>query len=211
MSFKPTKWDVQIVGRWNVAILTPAAIRARLLLKAADEPVSIEVPVDTPAPFRVKADGLCVMATSSRVAVESEPISFGGVHRAMGVGKRLLDWLPETPVTATGINFRFESSQVEAGLLSALEQPIDRILSDGGRSIRVRETKRSLSYQTGLLNIQAAQDAEGILSFSLNFHLSSSRPAELAAWLDQDPKSLESEVRGIGQLLGLSWELPADE
>jgi hypothetical protein len=117
--------------------------------------------------------------------VQHDEQSADAIVRAAELAGRAITSLPETPVSAAGVNFRFRFGALPDELIAALKSPLDDRLSHADLRIRGRSLKRILGWKQGALNVdlQEHEDAAGILLF--NFHLASSVGNELVAWLGQ--------------------------
>ncbi len=90
--------------------------------------------------------------------------------------------LPETPVSAAGINVRYRYQELPDGVLDLLQARIDGVLSDAGYIFAGSSTKRSLVVEPGVVNLEIThQGVGGTLEF--NFHKDSTAPDHLVAWL----------------------------
>jgi hypothetical protein len=95
-----------------------------------------------------------------------------------------LENLPETPVTASGINIRWQFDSLPDRLLTTAGL-VDDTLSDAGYSIVSRFMRRTVKWHQGVINIELTEnrDATGVLTF--NFHLESGLVADHIDWLSK--------------------------
>lgn len=183
MSLEAFGWSVIIVGAWNPAILTPDGVRRRLLKLSDTTPIEVQIPVDHPGPLRVLHDGVLVAPHSSNLEVTPERCEVDQLERAASIARAALDELPQTPVYAAGVNFKYKSASLPADLIDGLSTGIDERLSDSGLRLRASATKRSIEQNPGLLNLEIGRGTglEGSIQF--NFHRDSTVPAELSEWI----------------------------
>lgn len=185
MATLPFEWNVVIVGSWNEAILTPDGIRKRLYQLPEGTPVEIQVAVDRPAPHRVHYNGLTVTPSSSVLVISVDQCDSQSLKNACDLAKNAMSALPETPLTAAGINFRYQIEELPDELLKLIEIPIDESFSDSGHEIRKRSIQRALEFPPGVINIELSQEQTTEGKLLLNFHLDSQEMAILEKWLSR--------------------------
>lgn len=182
MSAEPFSWNIVVIGAWNPAILTPDGIRRRLFELPDGTPINVEVAVDRPGPFRVIHDGLAVIPTPVSLEVTTTEPNIESLERASGLCVRALQSLPETPVSAAGVNIRYRFQEIPDQVLDLVRAPLDSALSDAGFQFSGSVTKRTLTHNAGVINVQIANNGpEGTIEF--NFHRDSTVPSELREWL----------------------------
>lgn len=91
--------------------------------------------------------------------------------------------LPETPVTAAGVNIRYRLAEIPDAALDLVRAPLDEALSDAGYEVAGSMIKRSVSLPPGVVNVQVSQAPAGGGTLEFNFHRESAIPAELREWL----------------------------
>ena len=182
MPVTPAGWNILIIGAWNTAILTPDGIRKRLFQLPEGTPVDIDVAIDRPAPHRVRHDGLFVVPSSGALEISADEPNIASLKRASEIACRALDSLPETPLSAAGVNLRYQLSEIPDSLLTLTELDLDDVLSDEKYQILERSIKRTLSLQPGVLNVEISmkQDTAKVL---FNFHMDSKDPKVLSDWV----------------------------
>lgn len=202
MPGKPSDWNVIINGAWNLAILTPDGVARELFELPPGQPVEVRVPLDRRAPIMVSHGRITVVPSEIRLAVSPERPEPGELKRAAAVPVKAIASLPRTPVSAAGVNIRYEFDPVPDLLLTVLESGLDPGLGEAGQIIG-RGIKRTLSWGAGHLNLDVTQSkASAIVSF--NFHRASADGGELTQWLDRVDE-MAAEVRGLlARPLGLT-------
>jgi hypothetical protein len=207
MTPEPLEWNVVVVGAWNRAILTPQGISKRLFQLPPDAAVEVLVALDGLAPMRVVHGAMTVIPDSRQLIVQPDTPSLDGLSKAAEIATRAIASLPETPVTAAGINIRFRFSAlpddaIEAGNSSGF----DHRLADSAAKVFMRTTKRSLRWNQADLNIEIIEkdDVSGVVSF--NFHRSSSVAAELTEWIGQVAAMHEEAITLLRTLLGVKFK-----
>ncbi|MFP4499653.1 MAG: hypothetical protein ACLFTT_01510 [Candidatus Hydrogenedentota bacterium] len=200
MHAKPLTWDITLVGHWNRAILVPAGIGKRLFGLTDPKMLEIEVPLDGIEPYRVTYQDVSVRVYSTRLIIDARMPEWGILSRALEVAVRALRDLPETPVTAVGINVRYTVPAGNGELYDALLTPINSLSDIGLVSARFR-IERGLKWNGGLLNLSSdMKEDEGQMSLFFNFHKEADdkenhRP--LLDWLGQDIQVIKDYVTRI--------------
>ena len=178
------EWNVVIVGFWNLAIFTPARIGKRLFEAKEGTNLSVLVPIDIFAPHRVQEpDGPTVVPEVGRLVIIPKKSSFHCLEQAMAIGIRALEWLPETPVFATGINMRFRVCDMPCELSNSIKVEVDDSLSVGDFQIKRRTLRRSLDASPGTLNLEIDCDSDEGTEILLNYERKSENKEDLKEWL----------------------------
>jgi hypothetical protein len=185
MSIEAKNWNIIAVGAWNVAILSPDGIRKRLFDLPDGTPVEIEVAIDKPGPFRVVHNNVIVAPTSKSLEILSRSNTIEGLKPAAEIAIKALQQLPETPLTAVGINFRYKIDVIPSPLIDLVKAPIDDLISDAGYVFKGNMIRRSIEHLNGVLNIEIVQGASLDGTINFNFHKDSVKPEELVGWLSQ--------------------------
>lgn len=200
MPIASNDWSVVIVGRWNRAILTPAGIARRLFQLEPDTPVQVLVPIDTIAPPQVKHERMTVVASSDRLVIQPEDCEYPQLARAMELGKRALQDLPETPLAAMGINVKYKVAQkVEALQIVTRKTEFDNRLSDQDLVISGRSITRTLNWREGRINLTIGEEQDGPFEILFNFELRSSNRDRHVDWLSTDVHNIQDQVNRILQ------------
>lgn len=183
MPAKPNNWNVVVSGAWNRAILTPDGIRKRLFKLAEGTPLQIEMAIDQPGMFSVGHDGVTVTPMSRQLDVSVQTNDVASLVKASRIAATAIEGLPETPIVAAGVNFRFSLETLPDALLDLLKTTVNDAYSDEGYSIVGSLTQRSLEYSSGVINIEIREEKDGAGTVLLNFHRASSSPEVLREWL----------------------------
>ena len=114
-------WDIVLLGLWNRAILTPAGIAQRVFglqepgtaVVGADStkienafPLEIQFAIDWNFPPRVAYEGVVVSVFGDRIIFGPKSSKHDSLNIALGYAQNILKSLPETPVSAIGVNLR---------------------------------------------------------------------------------------------------------
>ena len=184
MPGEPFQWSVVIVGAWNIAILTPRGVSRRLFQLEEGVPVEIQAALDRPAPLRVLHNDVAVAPSPRELQIEPQILSVECLKLAATIASRAITSLPETPMSAAGVNVRYRFEEIPDELSAAVNSSADNMLADADLKINSRVLKRELKWGDGVINFEINEqgDASGIVTF--NFHRQSSVPAELRAWVE---------------------------
>jgi hypothetical protein len=198
MSLTPIEWNVVVVGAWNRAILTPSGIATRLFGLESGVPVDVYVAIDTVMPHQVKHDGITVIASRDKLIVQPEQCSFDKLQQAMQIASRAIEKLPETPVSAAGINVKYDLKESFVALQHLVHHDLcDEQLSSCGYEIIGRALVRSLKFGDGQINFSASEETEKRSTIQFNFHRGSDKGGDLKLWLATPVADIRSHVDEI--------------
>lgn len=217
MSLEPSDWNVVVVGRWNSSILTPVRITNRIYKIEVPEkgeiPVEVMVPLDGISPYKVlhPENRVETFLDINRLVVNTLVPNYENLQCAMGCCINAIEWLPETPVTAVGINIRYKISGSNDELNSLLEaRSFDDPIVLKSYNITKRAILRRLELHEGMINITiSSNDDEFIIHF--NFHRGSDDNNELINWLKMSSSEIRDHVDTILTELHLDAEEQLDD
>jgi len=211
MAVRSENWSVIILGRWNRSILTPERIGKRIFGLEDPQNVDIMVPLDGVSPYLVKhpQKGIIVSTEGTRLQVQPEKPDYDSLRLAMEAGVEALKWLPETPVTAAGVNVNFRAGETTADFARFLQSTVDGELAKLERTIIGRSVSRSVRFEEGRLNIGFAQEGDEF-RLNCNFHRDSSNLDQLKQWLCTPVSEIERTVNGLLVAFDLEVEEHAD-
>jgi hypothetical protein len=205
MLIEAVDWGVVVVGAWNRAILTPDGIRKRLFDLPEGSTVDIEVAIDRPGSFRVRHNGVIVEPTPMALAISGETNDQKSLEASCQVATKALTALPETPVSAAGVNYRYRISDLSDAIIEKLECQLDDVLSDGANEIAGRSSKRSIKVKNGLLNLEIVQDEGSGDMVMFNYHLDSTDVSVLKDWLSKT-QEFETATNNLLKQIGFIEE-----
>lgn len=181
-----SEWNVVINGAWNLSILTPKGIATRLFGLEPGVPVEVQVALDQAATIRVIHDTIRVSPISGRLMVDPVgDVTPERLAQSAQVAIGALRQLPQTPISACGVNIRYQYDELPATLIDVARSVVDDRLADAGHRIVERFVRRTLPYNDGVVNVEVIEkaDVSGLVAF--NFHRDSVVPDEHIAWLQQ--------------------------
>ena len=198
MPLTPDNWNAVVAGRWNRAILTPSGIAHRLFELVEGTNIEVLMPLDEIGRYQVKHDRCIVEVTKQHLLVQPVESSFENLHIASDICCKALASLPETPLTAVGINIRYAVSQDCQSIRNILTHASDLWLADHDETLVGRSHRRSLSFKQGMINIEVSTLDGTEYSILFNVERASKSRSELTEWLRMDSAVLSG---AIGRLL----------
>lgn len=196
----PVDWNIVIAGAWNVAILTPEGVARRLFNLEPGTPVEVQVAVDVGAPIRVRHENIIVQPSPTSLVITPQDPTPEALANSVTIATRALKSLPETPMSAAGLNLRFLFDQIHDSLIEVGKSVIDDKLPDAGYEIVEKMLKRRIVWQDGVLNLEISEreDSSGLIVF--NYHRNSNLPLELNGWLESH-EAMVKNCASIRQIL----------
>lgn len=175
-------WNTVVIGSWNLAILSPDGIRRRLFELPESANVELEIAVDRPGFYRVGHGGVLVAPTAVGLEIATRTPSAESLERATRLAQLALQGLPETPVSAAGVNIRYRLAEIPNHLFDLMRARLDETLSDAEFRVTATLIRKTLALPPGVVNLQLHyQETAGTLEF--NFHRDGTVPSELSEWL----------------------------
>lgn len=166
------KWTIVIRGKWNESIFTPKWLSENVF---DNKNITLEFPMEPGLPRRITSDGITVIPDSNRLLLNPTELYDDYLERMEHVACQLLDKLPHTPISHTGINFGYRVEPVSDDLQSHFLSPDESRFGDVGMRIRLREYGRRFDMDGQILNLKCelSENSES-LDFGFNFHSESS-------------------------------------
>ena len=188
----PVDWNIVIAGAWNVAILTPEGVARRLFDLEPGTPVEVQVAVDVGAPIRVRHENIIVQPSPTSLVITPQDSTAEALENSVIIASRALTCLPETPMSAAGLNLRFLFDEIPDSLIEAGKSVIDDKLTDAGFEIVEKMLKRRIVWEDGVLNLEISEREDSSALVVFNYHKNSNSPEELKAWLESHQAMLEN-------------------
>jgi hypothetical protein len=209
MSLTPFNWSVVITGRWNPSILTPGRISEKIFGLPKGQGIEVLVPIDGISPYQIRhpKQNITFIPNNERLQIGLGKMNLETLGHAMNAGVKVLEWLPETPVSAAGFNVCFHTTSPDATELSILANKyFDDSVSDLGQTIMSRQIIRSLAHGEGVVNITLSSDKPDYFEISCNFHRASTVTADLIKWLKTSPSDINLYMNGLFEKLKFAIE-----
>jgi hypothetical protein len=197
MHASSSHWNIVVLGYWNRAILTPAGIAHRLFKLDDTTPVEVYVPVNVSEPHKVAHKGIQVTVPPGRLMIDPAGATFPQLAEAADVAVNALVSLPETPVTAVGLNVRYHIEDPTDEFLDLLGRRLDDALSDSDQIVLGRVIQRSIQDRDCVLNLKLERPVEGPIEIEFNFHKATTVPEEMSDWIKNRASDLEPSVNAI--------------
>ena len=202
MASEPFSWNVVVIGAWNTAILSPDGVRKRLFQLPAGTPVDLQVAIDRPGHLRISHEGVMVIPTPSRLEVVATDGTGTGLTRAAGICQRAISELPETPVTAAGVNIRYRFEELPDDALAQVAAPLDDALALAGREIVNSSTRRTIEFDAGIVNLTVSYTPAGTGTVEFNFHRDSGEAKELSGWIGRTADFVNG-AKTLAEVIGI--------
>lgn len=163
-------FNIVSVGAWNPAIFSPEWAKQHLALDQERE-VVLAIPMQLALPPRLTVDDVNIYPGPNSLVLDCVSYSDAGADACVTKFHRLANLLPHTPVTATGINFRFWGEMAESAALADLFAFSDAAHVDAGTyELLEASIKRSYSIEDGTkLNLKITSLPEQV-RIEFNFH-----------------------------------------
>jgi hypothetical protein len=161
MKPKNEAWSVVIVGFWNRMIFTPEWVGKKLFQVEVLEKLIPLIPV---APLIYRTEHVELIVDSMRLVFHARKSTPDCISEAEELAISAMEKLPETPISAVGINFGFSEVQPDDNLLDLFNFKDNIDIGElgwqtGSRTI-VREFEKNecrfnltLSLKAGVLDI----------------------------------------------------------
>lgn len=190
---EPFDWNVVVAGAWNRALLTPAWLQKRVF-KQPDATLELFLPVEFPAPPRVKLREMTIEVSGTALIVGTEACTYETLGTAQKLATNALDALGETPIAGVGINVRYRLGALLEVTLQRTNAAFDKFLADSALNVKSRSFQRTIAWEAGELNLTLEEDegAHGTVLF--NFHLGTPDVAAAKEWLRTPADRLKSVV-----------------
>ena len=197
MNVEPFNWNVVVLGAWNRAIFTPQWIAQYIFCLKEAEAVTVEVPLSTPLPWRIKHEDVAVVVGAGSLEVVADSCAYEALDKARTHAIRAIDELPRTPLSAAGFNIRYRAEESSTELAEILASPVDNLIADVDLDILGRAQHRSVAYKDGIVNIDMRVDRDGGAIVQFNFHLASDCADKLKEWLRVPVEDVRKTVQSI--------------
>ena len=194
--------NVVVVGAWNRRLFTPQWIKEEF---AGDADVTIEVAVGNPTvPVRLSFGGLRLQVANDRIIVSGSQASDEDLGRVQDFAAGILGRLRHTPVSAVGVNFRWDEPDPSNQLLELFDLADNQSLADVGVGIQSTSIARSALWQDRVLKLSVNLTEAGAVEFHMNFHRDVTSTASAKEQVDAGLVALRNGAR---EVLASAYEL----
>jgi hypothetical protein len=171
-----------------------------------DVPIEVQVQLDRIGPLRVLSSDMIITPTPNHLIVEPRTFSMEHLKRAATIATRAMRSLPETPLTAVGVNLVYNFDEVPDEVMQSISSPADQQLADADFRVVSRHLKRGLHRKDGVLNLEMQCNEDLSTLVTCNFHRQSSVVDELASWLDDTDAMFQQAKKLLIQTFQLKIE-----
>lgn len=157
-----------LVGLWNKGIFNPDWVSKFLLPK--EKKLNIEFPLNVEGSARISSDKMRIFVVGNKLNFSPLNTYDETFEMIQELATKTADYLPHTPVTAFGINFLFETSEIDEKILQLLNLNDSEPLEEFGAKIKSFEHRHSLELDQKTLNLKITNENDSKVTFDFNFH-----------------------------------------
>jgi hypothetical protein len=199
------RWNIVILGKWNTNIFTPDWL-ARNAFETPE--MKIEYPIEPGIPPRITSLTTRITPAPNQVIITPTELDEASMKRMESIACKLLDVLPHTPISNTGMNFAYRFTDVsDTNLLDHFPFVDDNAFADKGMDLESRSFSRRLRCENRQLNFKTEIHADEA-HFFFNFHADTPTAEEAH-------RSIEGQfilLKGVAEnILESVYELRRDE
>lgn len=157
-------WNLVVLGHFNTLILTPRFCTEHI----ASGEVTVDVPNHVKLPPRLNFDGVSLLVVDGRLVVSPHKLDAAGLTAAEKVVGKVMELLPHTPVTGTGVNLQW--ALPAGGKADAVLTPADaEVVAATGAKVEQTVVRRRLIVDGAKIGLVLETTDEGP-RVSVNFH-----------------------------------------
>lgn len=189
-------WNILLMGHWDPLILTPSWVGKHV----AEGEVSVDLPQAPRLPPRLNFDGVSTLVVDNRLVVTPHSHEEQALDNAESIVIDLLELLPHTPLTGTGVNFQW-LLPLDGKVAKVLRPADDGALAALGFSVQSTVVRRKLVHDGHQVNLTAETAEGGQARVGVNFHHDTHSCADAVRVLKGHVRRLraraEEVVRGV--------------
>ena len=145
----------------------------------------------------MKVGSLAVAVDSQSLEVNAVQCEYDNLHEAMGVARKALESLPETPISAVGINIRYKLDALPAKTVDRLRCDLDSELA-ALDYVRVENTiSKNVEFNAGVISLILSWDNSGHATLVVNFNRTTQEHSEAIEWLALPIEELRTNAHNI--------------
>ncbi|MEW5924727.1 MAG: hypothetical protein AB1746_12140 [Candidatus Zixiibacteriota bacterium] len=201
---KPLKdrWTIVIVGKWNVAIFGPKWVSENVF---ENKEISLEFPVQPGLPIRITSEDILIIPNTDRLVINPTGLNDELVKLAGEKACRILEKLPHTPISMTGINFAYSIEPIPPEIVSCFRNEKEDAILNAGYKTMAKSLGWHLEKENQILNLKCELNNELIISF--NFHSITKNSEEAIAAINNKILIHKKTVEELlTEIYGLSLE-----
>ena len=136
LSPKTDEWTIVVLGNWNVSIFNPDWLTKNVF---NDQQLKIEVPLTYGLPLRIKGDNILFLPSNEKIIIGLTKIEPAQINRLEEITIKILNLLPHTPIYKIGMNFGFETTGTDEGILRHFPLPDMNAFSDNNLLLKKKK------------------------------------------------------------------------
>jgi hypothetical protein len=179
----PEAWNINVVGNWNTAILSPAWLGIHIF---GAENFQIEWPVAGAGPLKIRFGNVDVIPSPVRLIVAPAILNNDTLVECEEAARKIIENLPHTPLVGIGTNMGYLEPNPDDHLLDRFEDRDSNLFADQGFTIGKRTFARQVDAGGQQINLTVGVDQVGI-KFDFNFHSTPTTP-------DQAKEALHGKI-----------------
>lgn len=166
MEPRPNSWQIVVAGYWNRMIFSPEWVGQHLLQQ---ELVDVLVPFVPDAPIIYRKNDIEIQIAATRLAVAARQTTEASLQSAEQMVCSILQHLPNTPISAVGVNLGFKDREPRNSLLGMFNLADDPDITTEGWRIEERQFVRRLTRDNQTLNLALSFKLAEV-ELDANFH-----------------------------------------
>jgi hypothetical protein len=162
----PEAWNINVVGNWNIAILSPAWLGANIFGAANFQ---LEMSVAGVGALKIRFGDVDVIPSPVRLIVAPAILNNETLVKCEEAARKIIENLPHTPLAGIGINMGYLEPNPDDLLLNRFEDRDSNLFADHGFIIEKRTFARQIDADGQQINLTVGVDQAGV-KFDFNFH-----------------------------------------
>lgn len=183
MNFIENNNTLVVLGAWNVGIFTPDWAKEFIF----NDTVKAEISLDNIISIRLTSGNFQIFLSPNRLAITNQNKDDDSFKEIQDIVMKLADYLPHTPVSAFGINFKVRVDD-KTKIFEKANLPFFKELEKNGTLDY--DIKYTLNRGKDGQMTMTVSEKDSICEFDVNFHFNIKKLADLKQILSTDDKSI---------------------
>lgn len=202
-------FNLVAIGSWNPAILSPQWVKHHLVPEAGQD-VLLAIPMQPMALPRLTADGVNIYPGNEQLVFDCVELGDEALRKVGEKFGRICGLLPHTPVSAIGLNFRFQGSVDNEPQLVELFSFSDAAnISADTYKLRASSVRRSFVLGDGTLLNLSIDNAGAEFRLEFNFH--ADVPSMIEAAQKATPELILQRRQQALDFLRMTYEIEIED